>query len=76
MGTSFSVVAGKSQKENLVYKINAQGRLIWQQSQQNGNAKKIDDNGPGKGVEVARSASSSATRRSARKPKTITLVLV
>ena len=67
MGTSFSVIAGKSQKEHLVYKVNAQARLICLQSQQNGNAKKIDENGPGKGVEVVRSASSLATRRRANR---------
>ena len=55
MGTSFSVIVGKSSKKHLVYKVNAQARLVWRQSQQNGNAKKIDENGPGKGAEVARS---------------------
>ena len=29
MGTSFSFIAGKSQKEHLVYKVNAQARLVW-----------------------------------------------
>ena len=66
-GTSFSVIAGKSQKKHLVYKVNARARLVWWQSQQNGNAKKIDEHGPGKGVEVARSASSLVIRRSARR---------
>ena len=29
MATSFSVIAGKSQTEHLVYKVNAQARLVW-----------------------------------------------
>ena len=49
VGTSFSVIAGKSEKKHLVYKVNAQARLVWRQSQQNCNAKKIDEKGPGKG---------------------------
>ena len=67
VGTSFSVITGNSQKKHLVYKVNAQARLVWRQSQQNGNAKKIDENGPGRGAEVARSASSLAIRRSTRR---------
>ena len=66
MGTSFSVIAGKSERKHLVYKVNAQARLVWRQSQQNGNAKKIDEKGPGKGAEIVRRASASAIRRSAR----------
>ena len=31
MGTSFSVIAGKSKKRHLVYKVNAQARLVWRQ---------------------------------------------
>ena len=48
MGTSVSVIAGKSSKKHLVYKVNGHARLVWRQSYQNGNAEKIDENGPGK----------------------------
>ena len=68
MGTSFSVIAGNSQEKHLVvYKVNAHARLVWRQSQQNGNAKKIDENVPGRGSDVARSTSLLAIRRSARR---------
>ena len=63
MGTSFSVIAGKSQKKHLVYNAYAQARVVWRQQQQDGNPKKIYHNSPGKGAEVAR----SAIRRSARR---------
>ena len=66
MGTSFSVIAGKSKRKYLVYKVNAQAKLVWRQSQQNCEAMKIDEKGPGKGAEVLRRASASVIRRRAR----------
>ena len=67
MGAAFSAIAGKRWKSYFVYKVNGHAKLVWQQTWQIGNAKGIDENGPGKGAEVAGSASPSAIRRSARR---------
>ena len=56
MGAVFSVIAGKMRKSHFVHKVNGHAKLVWRQTYQNGNAEKIDESGPGKGVEVARSA--------------------
>ena len=66
MGASSSAIAGKRWKSYFVYKVNVHAKLVWQQTKRNGNAEKIDENGPGKGAEVARSASLLPIRRSAR----------
>ena len=59
MGTSFSIIAGKRWTGYFVYKLNGHAKLVWRQTWQNGNDEKIDESGPGKGSEVARSASPS-----------------
>ena len=66
MGAVFSAFAGKMKKSHFVYKGNGHPKIVWRQTLQIGNAKKIDDSGPGRGAEVARSASPSVIRRSAR----------
>ena len=66
MGAVFSVIAGKMRKSHFVYKVNGHAKLAWRQTQQNGNAEKINESEPGKGAEVTRSASPSAIRRSIR----------
>ena len=67
MGAAFSAIAGKRWKSYSIYKVNGHVKLVWRQTAQIGNAEKTDENGPGKGAEVARSASPLAIRRSARR---------
>ena len=67
MGAAFSVIAGKRWKSYLVYEVNSHAKLVWRHTYHIGDAKKIDESGPGNGAEVARIASPSAIRRSARR---------